>query len=466
MRHVLTILLLTCACLKIQAQVNIITTIAGKDSTGFSGDNGPATDAKLNVPGFLCLDRAGNVLISDVFNQRIRKLTVSTGVITTIAGNGVPGYGGDNISATSAAMFLPEAIRVDTSDNVYIADAGNNRVRKINAATGNITTVVGVGPSGVAMGGFLGDGGMATDAQLNGPCGLAIDKTGNIYIGDYCNNKVRRVDAVSGIITTFAGQQVPSPYTGGFVGYSGDGGPATNAIFSGPIQVFTDSIGNVYICDQWNNAIRKVDISTGIINTTAGTGIAGYSGNGGLAIHAQLNQPVSIYLDKQSNIFIVDGGGALVRKIDGETGIITTVAGTDTIGFSGDNGPATNAKLNAGDVCVDDYGIIYIADIYNNRIRKVYNPKLVVPNETLQSGVVKLFPNPAGNELSIIYDFTNTEDGIFQVIDMAGRLVIASNLSNSKQKEIVDIHNLVKGVYVYKVLQKNSVISTGKIIKE
>ena len=160
------ILILTWACLNLHAQVNIITTIAGKDTAGYSGDGGPATNAKLNVPEFLCLDKFGNVYISDGFNHRIRKINISTGTITTIAGNGLPGYNGDNIPATNAKMLVPQTICIDTTGNIFIADAGNNRIRKITLSTGIIITIAGSGPSGIGSGDSTGDGGQATNAKL------------------------------------------------------------------------------------------------------------------------------------------------------------------------------------------------------------------------------------------------------------------------------------------------------------
>lgn len=465
-RNTIIILLFTCACLKLQAQVNIITTIAGSnDTVGYCCDGQPATDAKLYVPEYLCYDKFGNIYVADCGNFRVRKIDVITNTITTIGGNGVNGYNGDNIQATDAEIFIPEGITVDTFGNIYIADAGNNRIRKINTTTGIIATVAGVGPSGVTLGGFAGDGGLATDAQLNGPDGLAIDKKGNIYIGDYCNNKVRRIDGITGVITTFAGVQSLTPYTGGFVGYSGDGGEATNAVLSGPDGVFADSVGNVYICDQWNHAIRKIDIATNIISTIAGTGIAGYSGDGGPATHAQLNQPGGVDMDRQGNIFIAEYGNGVIRKIDAATGTITTVAGKDTIGFSGDGGPATDAKLGCGDVRVDKFGTLYIADERNNRIRKVYNPKLAVP-ETYVKSDIKIYPNPAQNELTVEYDFVSSGDGTFQITDITGRVVAVKNLSSQKQEEEIDVSKFSLGLYLYKVVQNNVLISAGKFVKE
>ena len=215
---------------------------------------------------------------------------------------------------------------VDASGNLYIADTGNNRIRKVSA-TGIITTVAGNGSAG-----YSGDGGPATSAQLDGPEGVAVDGSGNLYIADTCNNRIRKVSA-TGIITTVAGN--------GSAGYSGDGGPATSAQLSLPAGVAVDGSGNLYIADSGNNRIRKVS-ATGIITTVAGNGSPGYSGDGGPATSAQLNQPAGVAVDASGNLYIADSSNNRIRKVSA-TGIITTVAGNGFDGYSGDGGPATSA---------------------------------------------------------------------------------------------------------------------------
>lgn len=455
-------ILLTCACVKLHAQVAIITTIAGHDTDGYCGDGEPATDACLSVCEYVCLDNAGNIYVCDCFNSRIRKVDKTTGFMTTVAGDGTRDYNGDNILATSAHIYIPEGVCTDSAGNVYIADCGNNRVRKITVSTGIISTVAGSGPTAY-FGGYSGDGGPATNAQLSQPGGLCIDRHGNIYIGDFANNVVRRVDASTGIITTFAGKQTTSMYTGGFAGYSGDGGQATNAVLSGPIDVFCDSAGNVFICDIWNSAIRKVDIATNIITTVAGNGIAGYSGDGGLSTHAELNQPGGMYIDRQGNMYIAEWANGTIRKVDARTNIITTVAGDGSPGFAGDGGPATNAKLIPSDVCGDDYGSLYIADEDNHRIRMVYDPKLAVPIIN-KDEEVNVFPNPAFNKITVSYHFTS--NGVVQIMDIAGHLAATHNLSAAKQEEMIDVSGFPPGMYLYRVMQKDTPVSSGRIIKQ
>ncbi len=331
-----------------------ITTIAGTSTAGYSGDGGLATSAQLNYSQGVAVDNSGNIFIADQSNHRVRKVDTS-GNISTVAGTGTPGYSGDGGLATSAQLWQPSGVAVDSSGNIYIADYTNNRVRKVDAS-GNISTVAGTGTPG-----YSGDGGLATSAQLWQPSGVAVDSSGNIYIADYTNNRVRKVDA-SGNISTVAGT--------GVAGYSGDGGLATSAQLKNPNGLAVDSSGNIFISDQTNNRVRKVDAS-GNISTVAGTGTQGYSGDGGLATSAQLNYPSGVAVDSSGNIFIPDYGNHRVRKVDA-SGNISTVAGTGASGYAGDGGLATSAQLNHPiGVAVDSSGIIYISDYTNSRIRKL-----------------------------------------------------------------------------------------------
>ncbi len=457
-KRTIILLLFTCACVCSQAQVAIITTIAGTGAGSFGGDGGPATNAKLYYPTGVCLDRDGNIFLADGVNQRIRRIDGATGIITTVAGNGIAGYNGDNIPATDAKLNAPCDVYTDTSGNVYIADGLNNRIRKITTSSGLITTVAGTGVIGSS-----GDGGMATNAELSGPVGVCLDNTGNIYIADYDNNKVRKIDIVSGIISTIAGN--------GTAAYNGDGIPAISAEINGAIQVAADDSGNVFICDQWNHRVRKVNKNTGIITTIAGNGVSGYSGNDSAATNAKINQPSGICFDKHGNIFLAEYGNGTIRKIDAVSGIISLIAGTGTRGFSGDGGPATAAKLRCADVFLDTFGSVYIADYENNRIRIVYNPQLDVPSQNVSTSQVRVYPNPATNVLTIEYKLPNNEEAIMQIIDIMGRLVITKNLSSQKQPfgkltMTLNISSLSQGVYLYKVVQNGGAISTGRIIKE
>jgi sugar lactone lactonase YvrE len=278
------------------------------------------------------------------------------GIITTIAGNGIAGYFGDGGPATSAAMYYPNGLVVDAQGNLLFADFQNCRIRKIDT-NGIITTVAGNGTAG-----FSGDGGPATNAVLNYPNRLALDTQGNLFFADEYNFCIRKIDT-NGIITTVGG-------TGGVSGFYGDGGPAINARLNLPLGVVLDRVGNLYLSDNYSDRIRKID-TNGIITTIAGNGIASSSGDGGPATNATLNSPFGLARDEMGNLFIADYYSGRVRKID-LNGIISTVAGNGTNGYSGDGGPASMAQLNyPNDVAVDAFGNLLITDASNNRIRKV-----------------------------------------------------------------------------------------------
>ncbi len=338
----------------------IISTVAGNGTAGFTGDGAAATSAELHEPRRVTLDSAGNLYIADAANNRIRKVAAKTGVITTVAGNGTQGSSGDGGAATSAELNYPGNVAVDSAGNLYIADTGNHRVRKVAAGTGIITTVAGNGTFG-----FSGDGGAGTSAELYNPYSAAVDRAGNLYIADEGNNRVRKVAAGTGIITTVAGNG-----TGGF---SGDGAAATSAELKYPSGVAMDSTGNLYITDFYNNRVREVAAGTGVITTVAGNGTIGFSGDGGAATSAELNYPDNnVAVDSAGNLYIPDSYNYRVRKVAAGTGVITTVAGNGTVGFTGDGGAATSAEFyEPSGVALDSTGNLYIADLYNNVIRRV-----------------------------------------------------------------------------------------------
>jgi trimeric autotransporter adhesin len=328
---------------------NIISTIAGNGVFSYSGDGGPANSAQLNTPQAVAVDSSGNFYFCDTLNNVVRKVTAG-GAISTIAGNGTAGSSGDGGPATSAELNRPHGIAVDSSGNVYVSDTQNNKVRKISGGT--ITTVAGNGTPG-----FGGDGGPANSAMLFTPTGLAVDSSGNLYIADFTNNRIREVS--NGTITTVAGD--------GLSGYSGDGGPATSAMLNGPIGVAIDSNNNIYIADQNNNAIREV--SHGNITTVAGDGLPGVGGDGGPATQAVVGNPTGVAVDSSGNIYIA-GSSPTIRKVYAGTGVIVTIAGNGTEGYTGDGGAALLGELNGpGAVAVDSHGNVYVADSSNNAIR-------------------------------------------------------------------------------------------------
>ncbi len=351
---------------KVDKVTGIVTTVAGTGVVGFNGDNIPATSAQLNGPRTITVDSAGNLYIADFNNNRVRKVVsgsngvidgASDEIITTVAGTGVRDFSGDGFPATAAQLNGPNTITIDASGNLFIAESLGQRVRKVDTA-GIITTFAGGGIPD------LGDDRSATSAQFDPSSGVAFDFWGNLYIADLGNNRIRKVDKLTRIITTVAGT--------GLTGSAGDGGPATVAQLNGPFAIAFDSSGNLYIADSTGRRVRKVDRLTGIITTFAGTGVSGSAGDGGPAVAAQVNNPQGVAVDFSGNLYISEFAGHRVRKVNLSTGIITTVAGTGVTGFSGDNGPATAAKLNIPQgIAIDFSGNLYIADVGNNRIRKV-----------------------------------------------------------------------------------------------
>jgi uncharacterized protein (TIGR03437 family) len=335
----------------------LVSTLAGNGTFGGTGDGGAAVAAQLWSPRAVTVDGQGNVYVADTQNHRIRKIAPS-GVITSFAGTGILGSSGDGGPATEATLNEPRSVLADSAGNVYIGDFRNNRVRKVTP-DGKISTVVGTGVEG-----DRGDGGLATQAELSAPLGLTLDAQGNLYLADSLNNRVRKVNASDGKISTVAGN--------GEVGFSGDGGPATAARFNFLAGVAVDRQGNLFITDQGNYRVRKVNASDGRVSTIAGTGEPGYNGDGIQASTARLNETRLITTDAAGDLYLADQVNNRIRKITFSTGLITTVAGSGVGGFGGDNGSPASALLNfPTDVAIDAQGNLYIADGGNHRIRKV-----------------------------------------------------------------------------------------------
>lgn len=279
----------------------IISTVVGQcGNQGFSGDGKAATLAKLNKPYDVAVNSYNDLFIADASNHRIRMVDHATGIISTIAGDGTGAFSGDGGPAVKSQIQCPYGVMI-FKDDIIITDSLNNRIRRINHKNNIISTIAGDGRAA-----FGGDGGPATAAQIFNPYDTCADAKGNIYIGDYLNNAIRRINAVTGIITTVAG-------IGGSVGYSGDGGPATAALLKYPHGIDLDSNSNLYIADRDNYRVRKVDLKTGIITTFTGTGTPGYSGDKGPAEKAAIQRFRSVAVDSESNVFIVDSDNYRIR---------------------------------------------------------------------------------------------------------------------------------------------------------
>ena len=334
-----------------------IQTIAGTGEAGYAGDGGPADRALLREP-FMCdFDSRGNLYFTEARNHTVRCVDQATGVITTVVGTGADGYSGDDGPATQATLNQPYALRIDANDDIYIVDRLNAAVRKVDAATGVITTVVGTGEPG-----YGGDGGPGNQAQLREPNDVFLDGKGGLLIADIQDQRIRRLDLGTGIITTFAGN--------GEKVRGGDGHPANQASILGARAVCMDSKGNTYICEREGHGVRKVD-ANGIMSTLAGTGERGYTGDGGPALTATWNGPKAIRCDRHDNVIVVDTENHAIRRIDAATGTVTTIAGGH-LGGDGDGGNATDAGLARPHGCgLDRQGNLYIADSDNHRVRVV-----------------------------------------------------------------------------------------------
>ena len=350
-----TFLLLFCIIL-VGVKAQIINTIAGNGVSGYSGDGGPATAAEVTSPYVISSDASGNICIADIANERIRYVNVAR-TITTIAGNGVVGFSGDGGPATAAEFYNPIGVTQDNSGDVYIVDDGNSRIREVNSL-GIINTI-----AGCAVEGYSGDGGQATAAEFNFPNAVTLDKSGNYYISDFGNARIRMVNTAN-IVSTVAGN--------GYYGYSGDGGPATAAELNRPTGIAIDAYEDIYIADNQNSRIREVSPFYRDITTVAGNGIAGYSGDGGQATAAELNHPWSVAIDASGNIYIADQSNSCIRKVN-TSGIISTIAGIyGQENMWGDGGPATAAELYfPSGLAFDGTGNLYIMDQQNERVREV-----------------------------------------------------------------------------------------------
>jgi sugar lactone lactonase YvrE len=425
----------------------IINTVAGNGIGGFSGDGGPATSAKLWYPHGVAVDKDGNLFIADSYNNRIRKVT-PTGIISTVAGNGEGRAAGDGGSAALSALDYPTSVAVDAAGNLFIADFHNNRIRKITPA-GIISTFAGNGEYG-----FNGDGIPATSATVGEPSSVAVSSAGDVFFTDTNNNRVRKVN-LSGTITSIGASHfwyffdydglapigevcvagvaadaegnlyvavpinqsiwkiTPAGAIGlvagkgdGSYGFSGDGGPATSAKLSFPNGIAVDKNGNLFIADSYNNRIRKITPS-GIITTVAGNGIAGFSGDGGPATSAKLWYPLGVAVDGSGNLFIADSHNNRIRMVT-PAGIISTLAGKGTSGFSGDGGLATAAQLRyPSGVAVDALGNLFVADSGNDRIRKI---QLVLEPPTL-AGLSPALAAP-GTTAEVTFTGTNFDTAL------------------------------------------------------
>ncbi len=422
----------------------VITTIAGGGSG--TGEGVAATSVTINNPGQTIIDNSGNLYVPQILGQRVSRIS-SDGTILTIAGTGVSGNSGDGGPATSARLYMPNTVAIDDSGNVVICDNNNSIIRKIDALTGNIRTIAG---NGIA--GFSGDNGPATNASLMYPAGICYDRNGNLLISDG-SRRVRKVTK-TGIISTIAGVGLP--------GVSGDGGPAT-AAKCGAGVICIDKIGNIYIAGNATGESRIAKIDTnGIISTYAGTSL-GYifNGDGIPATSANIN-PIGMAFDKYGNLVFADFYNNRVRMVD-KNGIVRTIAGTGVAGFSGDGGDPLLATLNRPQgITIDTCGNVYISDNSNARIRKITFAKCgyLETDELKIADKLSVFPNPAFSTVALSGSIPISS---FAIVDILGKELIKKNLSAKPLTDIqVDVSTLPPGMYIVRVNE----VWTARLVKE
>ena len=441
MEKFLLILFLSCS---LAAKSQIITTYGGGGTGGIC--NGCAATASLiSDPVDGVFDKYGNYYFASCLSGNTIREINSAGIITTVVGTGMSGSSGDSGLATSAMLNGPFSVKFDTAGNMYILDALNYRIRKVSASTGIITTIAGTGTAG-----YNGENIIATAAEINA-CDICLDKAGNIYVAEYNNRRVRKIDT-SGIITTIAGT--------GVVGSSGDGGPAINAMLS-PNGITIDDTGNLYIPDPYASLVREIKPS-GIISTIAGTGTPTYIGDGMPATTASF-QPAHICLDGINNLYISDKYNNRVFKID-QSGIFWLVAGNGLTGFSGDGGPATAASFNyASGVSTDQCGNLYITEPGNGRIRKVsFNPACwpeKLPQVTINEPTI--YPNPAYETINID---NVARQGKYAVINITSIIEQSGTLKPGTNS--IAVQALPIGVHLLQLTDNEGVVTVHKIVKQ
>lgn len=432
MKRLLFILLF----LPLFSEAQIITTYAGNGTGSFSGDSGPATAAGLDYFCGGTFDKFGNYYFTEL-GHRVRKIS-TTGIITTVAGNGTSGFSGDGGIATNAQLHTPLAVAIDTLGNLYVADEENHRIRKVD--TNRIITTI----CGSSINGYSGDGGPASSAILSYPQYICFDKTGNLYISDTYNSRVRKINA-AGFISNVAGN--------GLGIYNGDGGLADTSSINFPIGLCFDGNNNLYIADNTHCRVRKVN-TLGIISTVAGNGIEGFSGDGGFASNAKI-YPSYLAFDNFGNLYINESYtgsfpiGNRIRILH-SSGIISTVVGNGFWGYNGDGGLADTTKLNNPcGITVDSCGNLYVADDYNHRVRKVTFPHCgyeSIQNITSSHSAIVIFPNPTHNSLTIASPNKITS---LTITSLIGQVVYTHEYSTEKVQ--VDVSALPPGIYFAKI---------------
>ena len=432
-----TILLSALALFGLSKSTNAqtVTTLAGSTTSGAA--DGIGASASFKLPTGVATDASGNIYVADKYNHEIRKIVIATGVVSTIAGSGTIGHADG--AGTTASFNYPNGVATDANGNLYVADASNNEIRKIDIATGVVTTLAGSTTAGHA------DGTGAT-ASFNTPTGVATDANGNLYVADQNNYEIRKIVIATGVVTTLAGSTT--------FGHADGTGAAASFFF--PCGVATDASGNLYVADQLNNEIRKIDIATGAVTTLAGSTTAGHADGTGAA--ASFNAPGGVAADASGNLYVTDQYNNEIRKIDIATGAVTTLAGSTTAGHADGIG-ATASFKNPWSVTIDANGNLYVADYTNNEIRAISSGSGsgITKNKIVNNEII-IYPNPATNMINVN---GITGKATIKLYDVLGNLII--QLSANDNKLSIDVSQFTNGVYTF-VTETIDAKTTNKII--
>lgn len=419
-----------------------VNTLAGSTSSGSS--NGTSAEASFTNPFGVTTDNNGTLYIADAGNNEIRKLTIATGEVTTVAGSTQSGYADGN--DTSAMFNYPTGVACDGQGNLFVVDCYNNCIRKIVLATGVVSTLAGSGADGS-------NDGVSTAASFYHPCGIVADGQGNLYIAGGLNSAIRKIDIATGAVTTIAG----SSSTGS------SNGKGSAASFNYPAGITADGQGNLYVIDEGNNEVRKIVIASGMVTTVAGCTAWG-SANGASNV-AKFDAPYGITADGNGNLFITDADNNEIRKMVIATGMVSTYAGSRNQGAL--NGTGTQVSFNnPRGITSDGNGNLYIADYGNNEIRTIATLFTGIENVSEVSSV-SAYPNPASQNINFSFTTDKSEHGTFRIVDVTGREVMSIPVTISNNQPVqVDINSLTIGTYFAQVVMDDSSVQTVKFIKQ
>jgi serine/threonine-protein kinase len=425
------------------AGAQVVTTLAGSTAAGAA--NGTEANASFNHPFGIATDSKGNIYVADADNNQIREIETTTGIVTTLAGSKIAG----NLTGkgTAASFYSPTGIVCDANGNLFVTDEGNNEIRKIVIATGVVTTLAGSGKPGSADG-------KGNAASFNLPYGIAIDETGDLYIADYGNNEIRKIVITTGAVSTIAGSTK----------YGCTNGTGKSAAFYAPAGIVTDGASNLYVTDAGNNEIRKIVIASGKVSTVAGS--TKYGSSDGIGSMASFNQPVGLVFDGTGDLYVSDNYNNEIRKIEIGTGQVSTLAGSLTAGSADGVSTAAEFSYPTG-IAIDAIGNLYVADYGNNEIRKISSLFTSVNNiNSINS--LSVYPNPASQSIHLGFvSQDNVSPVALRIIDMSGKEIMnQKEIVSSENTMTVDVSNFSRGMYFVQVVMNDNSTQVEKFIKQ